>query len=78
MGQGILSPIGSAFAGSGSGGVGSGRVVVFRDGKRIDGTWKRPRAKDGTDLVDQHGKPITLAPGGAWFVLVNTGTPLAG
>jgi hypothetical protein len=57
--------------------VGSGRVVVFRDGKRIAGTWHRPRAADGTQLLDPAGKPIPLAPGGAWFVLVNTGTGLA-
>jgi hypothetical protein len=57
--------------------VGSGRVVVFRDGKRIAGTWKRPDASHGTQLTDQHGKPITLTPGGAWVALVNTGTPLA-
>lgn len=58
--------------------VGSGPVVVFRDGRRIDGRWNRPRATSGTQLVDAQGRPITLSPGGAWFVLVNTGTPLAG
>jgi hypothetical protein len=58
--------------------VGSGRVVVFRDGRRIDGRWNRPKAADGTNLVDTHGRPIPLAPGGAWFVLVDNGTRLAG
>lgn len=58
--------------------VGKGNVVVFRDGRRISGRWSRPRAVSGTELVDQHGKPISLAPGGAWFVLVNNGTSLAG
>lgn len=57
--------------------VGSGRVVVFRDGQRIEGRWRRPSTADGTQLTDQHGKPITLTPGGAWVVLVNTGTPIA-
>jgi hypothetical protein len=57
--------------------VGSGRVVVFRDGRRIVGTWSRPHPSMGTRLVDAHGKPIALAPGGAWFVLVNDGTPLS-
>jgi hypothetical protein len=57
--------------------VGSGRVVVFRDGKRIEGRWSRPHFGSGTRLVDLHGKPIALAPGGAWFALVNTGTALA-
>lgn len=58
--------------------VGSGKVVVFRDGRRITGHWQRPTAADGTQLSDQHGNPITLAPGGAWFILANKGTPLAG
>lgn len=58
--------------------VGRGGVAVFRGGKRIDGRWSRPRPTAGTQLVDRHGRPITLAPGGAWFVLVNNGTRLAG
>lgn len=54
--------------------VGTGQVIVFRDGRRIAGRWSRPHASDGTRLVDAHGKPITLALGGAWFVLVNNST----
>jgi hypothetical protein len=50
---------------------------VFRNGRRIDGTWRRSAIGDGTHLVDAQGKPIALAPGGAWFVLVATGTPIA-
>jgi hypothetical protein len=57
--------------------VGSGNVVVFRDGRRIAGKWSRPSPTAGTKLVDLQGKPIGLAPGGAWFVLVNNGTRLA-
>lgn len=56
--------------------VGKGHVVVFRGGKAIIGSWSRPKAKDGTRLLDRTGKPIPLAPGGAWFVLVANGTPL--
>lgn len=53
--------------------LGSGDVVVFRDGRRIEGHWSRPHALSGTSLVDNNGKRIMLAPGGAWFVLVNNG-----
>jgi hypothetical protein len=53
--------------------LGSGDVVVFRDGRRIEGHWSRPHALSGTSLVDAKGKPIMLKPGGAWFVLVNNG-----
>ena len=55
--------------------VGSGRAVVFRDGRRIDGTWRRKDVNDGTLLRTKAGKPIPLTPGGAWFVLVNRTTP---
>lgn len=56
--------------------VGSGRVAVFRDGHRIDGTWRRAGTSDGTHLLDSSGKAISLAPGGAWFILVATGASL--
>jgi DUF3048 family protein len=50
--------------------IGRGKVAVFRNGRRIDGTWTRLQAKYGTHLTDAHRKPIALAPGGAWFILV--------
>jgi hypothetical protein len=56
--------------------VGSGKVAVFRNGRRVDGTWSRPAVTSGTTLKDGHGAPITLAPGGAWIILVATGAPL--
>lgn len=56
--------------------VGSGRVVVFRDGRRFVGTWLRKAQKDGTVLRGHDGKQIALSPGGAWFVLTADGTPL--
>ena len=57
--------------------LGHGRAVVFRDGLRIDGTWHRSSVTHGTSLTTAAGRPIPLAPGGAWFVLVATGTPLS-
>jgi hypothetical protein len=56
--------------------IGSGRVSVFRNGHRIDGSWSRANLTSGTALRDTNGHPITLAPGGAWVVLVATGAPL--
>jgi hypothetical protein len=50
--------------------IGRRAVVVFRGGRRIDGTWRRSSRHDGTHLSDVRGKPIALAPGGAWFILV--------
>jgi hypothetical protein len=57
--------------------VGQGRVAVFRNGRRIDGTWSRASVNAGTKLRTSSGKPIPLALGGAWFVLVATGAPLS-
>jgi hypothetical protein len=57
--------------------VGHGKAVVFRNGKRIDGTWDRPSETDGTKLQTTAGKPLPLMPGGVWFVLVATNAPLS-
>jgi hypothetical protein len=56
--------------------VGSGRAVLFRDGRRIEGTWKRATAASPTSFVDRRGTPLTLAPGGAYVVLASTGAPV--
>ncbi len=56
--------------------VGSGAVILFRDGHRIAGTWSRPTATAGTTLRTAAGTPLALAPGGVWVVLVAAGSPL--
>jgi hypothetical protein len=56
--------------------VGQGRAVVFRNGRRIEGTWSRPSVQNGTSLRTAAGRPIALMPGGAWFVLVATNAQL--
>jgi hypothetical protein len=58
--------------------VGSGAVAVFRDGKRINGTWSRPKTSSGTTLRTSTGRSLPLEPGNTWVVLATTGTPLAG
>lgn len=54
--------------------VGSGRVVLFRNGHRIEGKWSRASAAAPTTFTDLKGKPLLLAPGGAYVVLTRTGT----
>jgi hypothetical protein len=56
--------------------VGTGRAVIFRNGKRIEGTWSRDAVDDGTQLTTSGGETIPLALGGAWFVLVENDAPL--
>lgn len=55
--------------------IGKGRVVLFRDGKRIVGTWSRASNGARTVLKDAAGKPLLLAPGGTFVALVRTGAP---
>ena len=50
--------------------IGSGKVVLFRDGKRIEGRWSRPSLTAPTTFTDAAGKPLTFAPGGLWVALV--------
>ncbi|HEX8303410.1 MAG TPA: DUF3048 domain-containing protein [Jatrophihabitans sp.] len=53
--------------------VGSGRVVLFRNGHRIEGRWSRPSAAAPTRFTDLKGAPLLLAPGGAYVVLAAKG-----
>lgn len=56
--------------------VGSGRVVLFRNGKRIEGKWSRAKAGDATTYTDLKGKPLLLAAGGEFVVLAASGAPV--
>jgi hypothetical protein len=57
--------------------VGTGRLLVFRDGRVLAGTWTRARAADRTAYLDVRRAPLTLQPGGAWILLAATGAPAA-
>jgi len=56
--------------------VGSGRVVLFRNGHRIEGKWSRKASGAPTTFTDLKGKPLLLAPGGAYVVLAAKGAPV--
>jgi len=56
--------------------IGTGRAALFRNGKRLVGTWSRPSASAPTTFTDSHGKSFLLAPGGAYVVLAGNGAPL--
>ena len=55
--------------------VGTGRVVLFRNGKRVDGKWSRPSIGAPTTFTDAAGKPLLFAPGGTFVALVRPGAP---
>ncbi|UQX86812.1 DUF3048 domain-containing protein [Jatrophihabitans telluris] len=57
--------------------VGSGPVVLFRDGKRVNGTWSRTSVTGITTYRDLRGKPLFMRPGGATVVLATKGAPVS-
>ncbi len=50
--------------------VGEGKLVLFRNGLRVLGTWKRSAVSGRTSMLDENGNPILLAPGRTWIELV--------
>lgn len=50
--------------------IGSGKVVLFRNGRRIVGRWSRASLGAATTFTDLAGRPLTFAPGGLWVALV--------
>jgi len=51
--------------------VGEGEAIVFRDGYRIDGTWKKEGGTSRTEWVGVDGKNIRLKSGKIWVEVVN-------
>jgi hypothetical protein len=47
--------------------TGTGPVSVFRDGQRMDGTWKRAGVLDMFSFFDASGTPLLLEPGQSWI-----------
>jgi Protein of unknown function (DUF3048) N-terminal domain/Protein of unknown function (DUF3048) C-terminal domain len=55
--------------------VGSGDLLVFRNGRLIEGTWERESEEEPTQLLDAQGEEIALAPGRTWIELFPTDAP---
>jgi len=49
---------------------GTGKVAVFMDGERIDGTWRKNSRTSRTLLFDSSGKPIEFNRGTIWFSIL--------
>jgi hypothetical protein len=54
--------------------VGSGKAIVFREGKAIVGTWKKPDNTSLTRFFDGDGNEIPLVRGRIFIQVVPTGT----
>jgi hypothetical protein len=49
--------------------TGEGKVVIYRDGRRLTGTWKRAGTLKPMRFVAADGTDIPLAPGKTWVLL---------
>ena len=49
--------------------VGSGVVTIYRDGRKVEGRWKRARAAAPLRFTDKSGSVIALKPGHTWVAL---------
>lgn len=50
---------------------GSGRVVIFRDGQMVEGTWTRTNRSDMLTFTDASGNPLPLQIGNSWFQMMS-------
>jgi hypothetical protein len=56
--------------------IGHGKAVLFRNGKRLVGTWARKHYDGGTHFLTKGGKEMLFRPGQVWVVLVSPHAPL--
>jgi hypothetical protein len=56
--------------------VGSGPLIVFRNGTETGGTWQRPTASEPASLLGTDGTPIALDPGETWVEIVPASIPV--
>ncbi len=52
---------------------GTGKAVVFMDGKQIKAVWKKATRTSRTMLVDTNGSPLSLNRGKIWFTILPLG-----
>lgn len=50
--------------------IGSGNATIFKDGKKLQATWKMPDTTDRIKLFDAEGNEIPLNLGNSWFAIV--------
>ena len=59
------------------GAIGSGRALVFREGRRVEGIWSKADETAPTRLLDAAGNEIPLLTGRTFFQIVPTGTKVS-
>jgi hypothetical protein len=56
--------------------IGSGKIIMFLDGKAISGTWKKTSRTSRTKYYNDQGEEIKLNPGQTWIEVVDPGTEI--
>lgn len=51
---------------------GSGKALIYRDGKKVEGTWQKSKRTGRTLLFDSNGEPIKFNRGNIWFSIMPT------
>lgn len=51
---------------------GTGRALIYRDGKKVEGTWQKGKRTGRMLLFDSNGEPIKFNRGNIWFSIVPT------
>lgn len=54
--------------------TGTGRALVFKEGRVVEGTWQKSSRLARTKFLDENGREISLAPGNIWIGVLATGT----
>lgn len=49
--------------------VGKGKATLYRDGRKLSGSWSRSKLSAPMELTDSSGKDIPLKPGRTWILL---------
>ncbi len=57
--------------------IGTGKALIFQDGKEISGTWKKINRIARTKFFDEKGKGIQFNPGQIWIDVVSLDTKIA-
>jgi hypothetical protein len=55
---------------------GTGKALLFMDGKEVQGTWKKADREARTKLFDANGAEIKFNKGNIWFTLKGTGSEI--
>src|SRR5262249_37662590 len=56
--------------------LGSGRLLLFREGRVLSGTWRRPTLASATQYLDPRGRRLTPRPVGVWVLLASAAGPV--